>query len=87
MSCDSKYSLALPLGAMGWSAVYDCGIPDHTHLLFRALFRYIIGFMKQMHIHSSLYVFVKTYLFIFFSFQIALQPEIIQVSTAFMFFL
>ena len=25
---------ALPRGAMGLSAVCDCGIPDHTHLLF-----------------------------------------------------
>ena len=26
--------LDLPCGAMGLSAVCDCGIPDHTHLLF-----------------------------------------------------
>ena len=26
--------VALPRGAMGLSAVCDCGIPDHTHLLF-----------------------------------------------------
>ena len=25
---------ALPRGAMGLSAVCDCGISDHTHLLF-----------------------------------------------------
>ena len=25
--------MALPRGAVGWSAVCDCGIPDHTHLL------------------------------------------------------
>ena len=25
---------ALPHGATGLSAVCDCGIPDHTHLLF-----------------------------------------------------
>ena len=24
----------LPHGAVGWSAVCDCGVPDHTHLLF-----------------------------------------------------
>ena len=26
--------VALPHGATGLSAVCDCGIPDHTHLLF-----------------------------------------------------
>ena len=26
--------MALPRGAMGLSAVYYCGIPDHIHLLF-----------------------------------------------------
>ena len=26
--------MALPRGAMGLSAVCDCGISDHTHLLF-----------------------------------------------------
>ena len=26
--------MALPRGAKGLSAVCDCGIPDHTHLLF-----------------------------------------------------
>ena len=26
--------MALPRGAMGLSAVCDCGFPDHTHLLF-----------------------------------------------------
>ena len=26
--------VALPRGAMGLSAVCDCGFPDHTHLLF-----------------------------------------------------
>ena len=26
--------VALPRVAMGLSAVSDCGIPDHTHLLF-----------------------------------------------------
>ena len=33
MYCYYKYSVVLPHGAMGWSAVCDCGIPDHTHLL------------------------------------------------------
>ena len=33
MSCDSKCSVALSRGAVGWSAVCDCGIPDHTHSL------------------------------------------------------
>ena len=26
MSCYCKCSVALPCGAVGWSAVYDCGI-------------------------------------------------------------
>ena len=26
MSCDSQCSLALPSKAVGWSAVFDCGI-------------------------------------------------------------
>ena len=30
--CNCKCPVALPHGAMGWSAVCDCG-PDHTHLL------------------------------------------------------
>ena len=34
MSCDSQCSVALPNGAVGWSAKCCCGIPDHTHLLF-----------------------------------------------------
>ena len=32
MFCYYKYSVTLPHGAMVWSAVCDCGIPDHTHL-------------------------------------------------------
>ena len=28
------YCVASPLGAMGLSAVCDCVIPDHSHLLF-----------------------------------------------------
>ena len=35
--------MALPHGAVGWSAVCDCGIPDHTHLLF-----YIIVFVVEL---------------------------------------
>ena len=34
MFCDCKYSVALPRGAVSWSAVCDCGFPDHTRLLF-----------------------------------------------------
>ena len=26
--------VALPGGAIGYSVVCDCGVPDHTHLLF-----------------------------------------------------
>ena len=33
MSCYCV-TVALPHGAVGWSAVCDCGIPDHTHSLF-----------------------------------------------------
>ena len=29
-----KCSVALPHGAVGWSAVYDVVFSDHTHLLF-----------------------------------------------------
>ena len=32
--CDCKCTVVLPHGAEGWSAVCDCGIPDHTHLSF-----------------------------------------------------
>ena len=32
MSRDGR--VALPRGAMGLSAVCDCSVPDHTHLLF-----------------------------------------------------
>ena len=34
LSCYCKCHVALPHGAVGWSAVCDCSIPDHTHLLF-----------------------------------------------------
>ena len=37
MCCYSVYckcSVALPQGAMGWSAVCDVAFPDHTHLLW-----------------------------------------------------
>ena len=30
MSCYCKCFVALPHGAVGWSAVCDCGFPDHT---------------------------------------------------------
>ena len=29
-----KCSVAVSHGAVGWSAVRDCGIPDHIHLLY-----------------------------------------------------
>ena len=32
VSCDG--SVALPHGAVGWSAVCDCGISDHNNLVF-----------------------------------------------------
>ena len=34
MYCYYKFSRALPHGAVGLSAVFDCGIPDQTHLHF-----------------------------------------------------
>ena len=34
MYCYYKCSVALPHDAVAWSAVCDCGISDHTHLLF-----------------------------------------------------
>ena len=33
MYCYYTGSMALPHGAMGWSAVCDCVFSDHTHLL------------------------------------------------------
>ena len=33
--CYYKCSLALPHGAVGWSAVCDCVFPDHTHFVFK----------------------------------------------------
>ena len=33
MYCDCQRSVALPRGTRSLSAVYECGIPDHTHLL------------------------------------------------------
>ena len=40
MYCYYKCSVALPHSVVGWSAVCDCGIPDHTHLLFPMKFQY-----------------------------------------------
>ena len=34
MSCNCLCSMALPHGAVNWSSVCDCGISDHTLLLF-----------------------------------------------------
>ena len=34
--------MALPRGAMGLSAVCDCGISDHTHLIFLINVKYIV---------------------------------------------
>ena len=34
VSCDSKCSVALPHGVMGYSAVCDCGISIYIHLQF-----------------------------------------------------
>ena len=40
MYCNYKCSGALLHGAVGWFAVCDCGMPDHTLLLFYS--KYII---------------------------------------------
>ena len=40
---------ALPCGAMGLSAVCDCGFPDHTHLLFLVKSKYDQD-LPQVHI-------------------------------------
>ena len=37
--------MVLPHGTMGWSAVCDCGIPDHTHLDFVTLPQFIFCLM------------------------------------------
>ena len=37
MPCYCKYYVTLPRGVVGWSAVCDCGFPDHTHLLLEIL--------------------------------------------------
>ena len=39
MYCYYKCSLALPCGAVGWSAVYDCGISRLYSLTFCLHFR------------------------------------------------
>ena len=33
MACHCKCYVALPHSAVGWSAVCDCGISDHSHLI------------------------------------------------------
>ena len=38
MSCDSWFFVALPHGAMGWSAVCDCGISWSYQCFFSAVF-------------------------------------------------
>ena len=60
MSCYCKCFVALAHGVMGLSAVLFVLFPDHTQLLLRALFKNSLGFIKQMHKHSSHFLFVKT---------------------------
>ena len=38
MSCYHKCTVALPHGAMGWSAVCDVVFPDHTHFFIEKSF-------------------------------------------------
>ena len=44
------HSMPLTRPAVDWSAVCDCGIPHHTHLLFKLTFSLLIVIM--MHNHS-----------------------------------
>ena len=37
MYCFYKYSVALPHGYVGWSAVCDLVFPDHSHFLIKTL--------------------------------------------------
>ena len=39
--CYYKYSMALPYGGCGWSAVSFVVFPDHTHLLFNTCEKHI----------------------------------------------
>ena len=50
----SRYCcVALPHDATGLSAVCDCGIPDHTHLLFSS----VCGFRKEyFYVHCKSYI-------------------------------
>ena len=43
MYCNYKCSVALPHGAVGWSAVCDLVFPDHTHLLFKQFCSFFVA--------------------------------------------
>ena len=43
LSCDSQCSVALPHGAMGWSAVCDCGI---VLLLFASIDKFLLLYVS-----------------------------------------
>ena len=51
MYCYYKCSVAVPHGAVGWSAVSDCGILDHANLLLiaRNLMEKSIGLKRVYH--------------------------------------
>ena len=46
MYCYYKYSVALPHGAVGWSAVVIVVFSDHTHLLLFIALTKCFGFTK-----------------------------------------
>ena len=50
MYCYYKCSVGLPHGAVDWSAVCECGNPDHTHLLFVDL----INIVSLLSSHSGI---------------------------------
>ena len=58
MSCDCKCSVALPHGAVGWSAVCDCGISWSYALTFCTT-RLSIGFLKFL--NTPRCNFIRTY--------------------------
>ena len=51
LSCYCQCSVAVACGAMDWSAVCDCAITDHTHLLLKALTKKTIDSIAQFGTH------------------------------------
>ena len=72
MSCYSNCSATLPHGAVGWSAVCDCGITYHTRLLFSTnqtlmfddtdptiILKVCTHLLRILHLNSKLYFAVS----------------------------